>query len=135
MSDGVAALQQQFTGNAALLALVPEERIGAGVFPQGTALPYVSLSLVSSVDRNLPSPGVKRRVQDRVQATVAASDYEQLREVMKAVKDAAADSAPAVDGISEVTIHSLGAGPDFMDEAATIYLGSRDFRVWYNEPA
>lgn len=134
MSDGVVALRQQMVANAALTALVPADRIGAGVFPQGTVLPYVSLSLVSSVDRNLPSPGVKRRVQDRVQATVAAATYEQLRDVMKAVKDAAADTAPEVDGLSQVTIHSLGAGPDFMDEAATVYLGSRDFRVWYNEP-
>lgn len=134
MSDGVAVIMQLLADDAALLALVPLTRIGAGVFPQGTALPYVSLSLISSVDRNLPSPGNQRRVQDRVQATVAAESYEQLRGVMKAVKDAAADKVPTVAGLGQVVVHSLGAGPDFMDEAASIHLGSRDFRVWYNEP-
>lgn len=133
MSDGVAAIIQLLHARAALTALVPIGRIGAGVFPLGTALPYVSLALVSSTDRNVISPGVNRRVQDRVQATVAASSYEHLRDVIAQVKAAAADLMPDVDGISNVVVHSLGAGPDFMDEAATIYLGSRDFRVWYNE--
>ncbi|ABD25102.1 hypothetical protein Saro_0655 [Novosphingobium aromaticivorans DSM 12444] len=133
MSDGVATMVQLLHESAAVTGLVPAGSIGAGVLPLGTPLPYLSLSLVSSSDMNMPAPGAKRRVLDRVQVTIAAATYDELREISKAVKSAGADQVPDVDGISQVTVHSLGAGPDFMDETASIYLGSRDFRVWYNE--
>lgn len=131
--NGVAAIRQLLAGNAALTAVVPATKIAAGTLPQGTTLPAISIMLVSSVDRNIPAPVTKRRVTDRVQVTVMAATYPVQRQVLALVKRAAADTMPTVSGISEVVVHTDSAGPDFMDEKATIYLGSQDFRVSYNE--
>ena len=131
--EGVAALRQILVANAALTALVPETRIQAGDMPEGTILPAISLARVSSVDRNLPNPGTNRHVRDRVQVNVMASTYPQHRVVLAAVRAAAADQFPTVSGLLRVTIHTDGAGPDFMNEAASIYLGSQDFIVTYSE--
>lgn len=131
--DGVAVIRQLLANNAALTALVPSARIAAGVLPQGTALPAISITLVSAVDRNIPAPGATRSVTARVQVTVIASTYPSQRQILAAVKKAAADTMPAVTGITAVVVHSDATGPDFMDEKATLYMGSQDFRISYNE--
>lgn len=133
MSDGVVIIRALAVADAALVALVPSARIAGGVMPQGTGLPYVSLQSVSSVDRNILKAGVKRRVTERVQATVVAATYPAMKAVLQAVKVACADKFPTVAGATEIVVHSDGAGPDFMDDAASLYIGSRDFRVSYNE--
>lgn len=132
--DGVAAIVTVLTADAALTALVPSARIQAGVLPQGTMLPAISVTSVSKNDRNIPAPGANRHVTERVQVTVLAANYDSQKQVLRAVRKAAADKIDAsVSGISGVTIHTESAGPDFMDEAATIYLGSQDFRVAFSE--
>lgn len=131
--NGIVAIRQLLAANGALTALVPSARIAAGVLPQGTTLPALSVTQVSSLDRNIPSPGAKRRVTDRVQVTVLASSYPEQRQILGAVKKAASDKMPTVTGITDVVVHTDSAGPDFMDEKATIYMGSQDFRVTYNE--
>lgn len=131
--EGVAALRQVLVANGALTALVPATRIQAGDMPEGTVLPAISLTRVSSTDRNLPNPGANRHVRDRVQVNVMASTYPQQREVLAAVRAAAADQFPTVSGLLRVTIHTDGAGPDFRNEQASIFLGSQDFIVTYSE--
>jgi len=131
--NGVVVLRQLLAGHAGLTALVPATSIGAGYLPQGTALPAVSITSVSSTDRNLPSQGATRHVSERVQVTVLAADYPSQKAVMAQVKKAAASKFPAVSGISAVTVHTDGQGPDFMDDAASIYMGTQDFRVTYTE--
>ena len=131
--DGVAAIRQLLVADASLTALVPATRIQAGDMPQGTTLPAISITRVSSVDRNLPNPGTYRHVRDRVQVNVLAATYPQQRAVLSAIRAAAADQFPTVSGLTRVTVHTDGAGPDFMNEAASIYLGSQDFIVTYSE--
>lgn len=131
--SGVAAIRQLLAADAGLTALVPATRIAAGVMPQGTALPAVSIMSVSSVDRNIPNPGTKRQVVERVQVTALSATYPALQTILAAVRAAAADKLPTVSGLSDVVVHTDGAGPDFMDEAAAIYLSTQDFRVSYNE--
>ncbi len=131
--NGVATIRQLLTQDGELLALVPATRIMAGVLPLGTALPAIGISQVSSIDRNIVAPGAGRHVVDRVQVTVLAADYPELRAVLAAAKAAAADMQPTVAGITAVTVHSDGAGPDFMDEGTSLHAGTQDFRVEYNE--
>lgn len=133
MSDGVAIIRALAIADPDLTDLVPAARIAGGLLPQGTALPYVSLQTISTVDRNILSPGVKRRVIERVQATVVAATYVAMKDVLKAVKAACADKMPTIAGASEIVVHSDGSGPEFMDEGASLYIGTRDFRVSYNE--
>ena len=66
--------------------------------------------------------------------TVLAASYPDQKQAQAAVKKAAADKLyPNVPGISGVTIHTESAGPDMMNDEASIYIGSLDLRVIYNE--
>lgn len=133
MADGVAAVRSVLVADAPLIALVPAARIQAGVLPQTIALPALSITSISKVDRNIPNPGTYRFVTERVQVTVLAANYPSQKQIMAAVRKAAADKFPTVSGIIRVTIHTDSAGPDFMNEDASIYQGSQDFRVTYSE--
>ena len=131
--NGVIAVRILLAGDAGLTALVPVARIAAGMLPQGTDLPAISLMSVSSVDRNVPAPGAKRRVTERVQVTVLARTYPEVKAIIAAVRQAAADRMPAIDGLTDVTVHTDSAGPDFLDEETGIHMQTQDFRVSFNE--
>ena len=131
--NGVIAVRSLLVGETGLTVLVPPERIAAGTLPQGTALPAIALTCVGSTDRNIISPGPKRRVTERVQVTVLARAYPEAKTILAAVRAAAADQMPAIDGLTEVTVHTDSAGPDFLDEETGIHMQTQDFRVSFNE--
>ncbi|MDQ4421643.1 DUF3168 domain-containing protein [Sphingobium sp. DEHP117] len=131
--NGVIAVRSLLVVDTGLTALVPEVRIAAGSLPQGTVFPAISLMSVSSVDRNIPAPGPKRRVTERVQVTVLARTYPETKAILAAIRKAAADKMPQIDGLSDVTVHTDSAGPDFLDEETGIHMQTQDFRVSFNE--
>jgi hypothetical protein len=131
--NGVIAVRSLLVADIGVASLVPVARIAAGMLPQGTDLPAISLMSVSSVDRNVPAPGAKRRVTERVQVTVLARTYPEVKAILAAVRNAAADQMPAIDGLTEVTVHTDSAGPDFLDEETGIHMQTQDFRVSFNE--
>ncbi|MGE8142865.1 tail completion protein gp17 [Novosphingobium sp. NPDC080210] len=131
--NGVIVVRSLLVADTGLTALVTEARIAAGSLPQGTELPAISLISVSSVDRNIPAPGSKRRVTERVQVTVLARTYPETKSILAAIRRAAADQMPAIDGLTDVTVHTDSAGPDFLDEETGIHMQSQDFRVAFNE--
>lgn len=134
MSSGIDAVRTALIADATLIALVPAVRIGAGDLPQGVALPALSLTSISKVDRNIPNPGTYRYVTERIQVMIHAANYPSQKAVTSAVRGAAADKINlSVSGLLNVTIHTDGAGPDIMNEEASIYLGTQDFRVTYSE--
>jgi hypothetical protein len=131
--NGVIAVRSLLVAGTGLTALVPESRIAAGMLPQGTVLPAISLMSVSSVDRNISAPGPKRWVTERVQVTVLARTYPETKAILAAIRTAAADQMPQIDGLSDVTVHTDSAGPDFLDEETGIHMQTQDFRVSFNE--
>lgn len=132
--DGVAAVRSVLLADAAMMGLVPAASLVAGMLPLGFALNAVSIQSVSKVDRNIPAPGAARHVRERVQVTVHARNYPQQKELLRAVRHAAADRInPVVVGISAVTIHTDSAGADFVSEDAAIWMGTQDFLVTYTE--
>lgn len=131
--NGVIAVRTLLAGETKVTALVPEARIAAGMLPQGTDLPAISLMSVSSVDRNIAAPGPKRRVTERVQVTVLAASYPQVKAILAAVRKATADQMPTIDGLFDVTVHTDTAGPDFLDEETGIHMQSQDLRVSFSE--
>jgi hypothetical protein len=131
--NGVIVVRSLLVADTGLTSLVPEARIAAGSLPQGTLLPAISLMSVSSVDRNIPAPGSKRRVTERVQITVLARTYPETKAIVAAIRAAAADKMPVVEGLTDVTVHTDSAGPDFLDEETGIHMQSQDFRVAFNE--
>ena len=92
--NGVIVVRTLLVGDTGVTALVSEARIAAGMLPQGTDLPAISLMSVSSVDRNIPAPGTKRRVTERVQVTVLARTYPETKAILAAIRTAAADQMP-----------------------------------------
>ena len=131
--NGVIAVRSLLVADTGVTALVPNARIAAGMLPQGTDLPAISLMSVSSVDRNISAPGPKRRVTERVQVTVLARTYPEVKAIIAAVRNAAADRMPAINGLADVTVHTDSAGPDFLDEETGIHMQTQDFRVSFNE--
>lgn len=131
--NGVIAVRSLLVADTGVTALVPVARIAAGMLPQGFDLPAISLMSVSTVDRNIPAPGPKRRVTERVQVTVLARTYPETKAILAAVRGAAADQMLAIDGLTDVTVHTASAGPDFLDEETGIHMQAQDFRVSFNE--
>jgi len=131
--NGVIAVRTLLVTDTGMTGLVPPARIAAGMLPQGTELPAISLLSVSSVDRNIPAPGSKRRVTERVQVTVLARTYPEAKTLIAAIRAAAADQMPTVDGLFDVTVHTDSAGPDFLDEETGIHMQTQDLRVSFNE--
>ncbi len=131
--NGVIAVRSLLVADTGVTALVPVARIAAGMLPQGTDLPAISLMSVSSVDRNIPSPGTTRRVTERVQVTVLARTYPEAKLMIAAVRAAVADTMPTIAGLTDVTVHTDFAGPDFLDEETCIHMQSQDLRVSFNE--
>ena len=131
--NGVIAVRTLLVTDTGMTAIVPPARIAAGMLPQGTDLPAISLLSVSSVDRNIPAPGPKRRVTERVQVTVLARTYPEAKTLIAAIRAAAADQMPTIDGLFDVTVHTDSAGPDFLDEETGIHMQTQDLRVSFNE--
>jgi len=131
--NGVIAVRSLLVADIGLTALVPLSRIAAGMLARDTDLPAISLMSVSSVDRNVPAPGAKRRVTERVQVTVLARTYPEVKAIIAAARQAAADRMPTIDGLFDVTVHTDSAGPDFLDEETGIHMQTQDFRVSFNE--
>ena len=131
--NGVIAVRSLLVADTGVTSLVPVARIAAGMLAQGTDLPAISLMSVSSVDRNVPAPGAKRRVTERVQVTVLARTYPEVKAIIAVVRQAVADQMPTIDGLFDVTVHTDSAGPDFLDEETGIHMQTQDFRVSFNE--
>ena len=131
--NGVIAVRTLLVTDTGMTALVPPAHIAAGMLPQGTELPAISLLSVSSVDRNIPAPGSKRRVTERVQVTVLARTYPETKTLIAAIRKAAADQMPTIDELFDVTVHTDSAGPDFLDEETGIHMQTQDLRVSFNE--
>lgn len=131
--DGVGAVRAALVADGTLTGLVPAARIQAGTLPQGVTLPALSIESISLVDRNIPNPGANRFVTERVQVTVHARNYVSQQQILRAVRKAAADKYPSVSGIINVTIHTDGMGPSFVNEEASIHYRSQDFKLTYSE--
>lgn len=131
--DGVVAVKQVLHADGPLTALVPVSRIVGDALPQGVTLPAIAIESISKQDRNLMHPGTYRFVSERVQVTVLARNVPSKKAIMRAVRDAAADQFPNVTGLLNVTIHTDGAGPDLVNEDASIRIATQDFRVTYSE--
>lgn len=131
--DGVAIIHELLVHDVVVKGLVPEDRIVGGVLPQETGLDAISITRISAVDRNILAPGAERHVTERVQVTVLAADYPRLKTALRAVKAACADFIGSAADLESVTVHTDAAGPDFMDEQASIHMGSQDFIVGFTE--
>jgi hypothetical protein len=114
-------------------ALVPANRIVAGIPAQGMTLPLIALTEISRVDRNLVKGLSTSRSTSRVQVTVMTASYPAQKALLGAVRHAARSKVGTLSGLLSVAVHLDGTGPDFMDSETKIYQQGQDFMVSFNE--
>lgn len=133
--SGVVITRRLLTDSAALVILVPATRIIAGVIPQGTALPCIAVTEVSSTDRHTLKGVAFIKVTERDQVTVMAANYPAVKDIMRLVRKACRNVVGTVGAYPGVTCHLQGKGPDFIDPDAGFYMQSQDTLVTFNEAA
>lgn len=131
MSD-VKAVRYLLANNATLIAQVPAARIMAGPLPQGTAVPAISVTHVSTVRRHAVAATAKEVCTSRVQVTVLADTYPMQKSILTLVRAALPRSRGTVNGVNVEAILIDSEGPDFTDDAG-LFIGSHDFTVTFTE--
>lgn len=104
----------------------------AGPLPQGTTLPAISVTHVSTTRREAVSPTASRFCVSRVQVTVLAKAYPEQKSILALVRAALPRSRGTVNGVKVDSILIDSEGPDFTDDAG-LFIGSHDFIVSYND--
>jgi len=133
MPDALSAVRYLLANNAGVTAEVAAARIMAGVIPQGTALPAIGISHVSTVRREVVKGGESKFNTTRVQITVHAATYPKQRSVLRLVRAALPRSRGTVNGTAVDAIVTDLEGPDFRDDEAGIFMGTQDYIVTWTE--
>jgi hypothetical protein len=118
--------------SANLIAVVPAARIQAGVLPEGTALPLISVSQISSTPYNQITRTSGMRT-DRVQITVEAASYVQVRQILALVRAALPYTHATVNSIACDSIVPDTEGPDGFDSNLMSYFQSQDYMITWSE--
>lgn len=135
--SGVAILRALLLANTNVTAVTP--RVVAGILPQGTVLPAIGVSEVSSneertVARNLPVKMIRERVQVTVLTQgLPAVAYFQMKKLLKAAALGPGVHTGVVLGFRVCSILPEGVGPEIPPADDGIYEQSRDFMVTFLE--
>lgn len=130
--SGVAIARYKLANAAGLTTLVPATRIQAGVLPQGTALPLISVAQVSSTPVNQVSSTSGLKV-DRVQITVEGVSYVQVRQILAQVRAALPYTRGTVNSIACDSIVPDTEGPDGFDNNLMSHFQSQDYIITWSE--
>ena len=131
--SGVEILGEIFAAAGTLVAVVPADQMFGGVIPQGAQLPALELKTISIVQLKTLGKGARRRVMERVQATVFARDYAEQKQIIRLVRNAADGQIGDFAGATDVDVQLDSTGPDFVSEAPVMWMASQDFMVSYNQ--
>lgn len=129
--SGVAIVRYLLANSTNLTAVVPATRIQAGVLAQATALPAISVTLVSGVTGLQVSKTSGLRT-DRVQITADATTYPQVRQILALCRAALPYTRGAVNSIACDSILPDIEGPDGFDDLLKTYFQSQDFMVTWS---
>ena len=133
--SGLIITRNLLLARPALLALVPAVRVISGVVPQGTQLPIISLTDISSTDRDTLTRAAVIKVTDRVQVTVMGATYPQVKAVIAEVRKACRNMTGTVGNFAGVTYRLDGKGPDFNEPNAGFCMQTQDTLITFNEAA
>lgn len=129
--SGVAIIRYKLANNAGLTAVVPATRIQAGVLPQATTLPAISVTLVSGMTGLQVSKTSGLRT-DRVQITVDAASYPQVRQILALCRAALPYTRGTVNSIACDSVLPDIEGPDGFDDLLKTYFQSQDYIVTWS---
>jgi len=134
--SGVAIVRYLLANNSNLLAQVPAVRIRAGSLPLNTVLPAISVTQVSGVQQNnLAMDSASYLVEDRVQVTVLAKTYPEIKTILDLVRKACPLSHGTVNGFTCEGVLPDIEGPDLEDHVQGVHSQSQDFMVSYQRSA
>lgn len=133
--SGVVIAGALLRGSPALIVVVQPTLIKAWLLPPGSPTPSIVVKRVSGTRMQLLAKQTYRRVIERVQVTVRADNGDLRETILRLGSDACSDQGGTIAGFSDVSVLLAGDGPDFMDATETIFMGSFDLRVSFNEPA
>lgn len=117
-------------------SLVPATSVRVGKDKKDAPLNNLLVKRISWLRSPILARQTRRHVRERMQVTVKAKTHEDRVTILKAVVDAVDLTRPDNMGtITNIAIVSAGGGPDFEDDEATVFMGSHDFYVDYDEQA
>lgn len=127
----IYALLQASTG---LLAVVPSNRIFAGVIPLNTVLPAISYSHISTVENTtIDANSQYGLVTSRIQVLVATKEYPTVKDVMRLIRLACNYKRGTFNGVIVNSVLRDIVSPDMADDEVGIYYQSIDFKVTFQE--
>jgi hypothetical protein len=126
------AIYNLLSTNAPLIAVVPVIRIYPGLIPLNATLPAIAYNHISTVqDTSIGLTTLKTR--SRVQVTVAAKTYPEIKSIVKLVKTACNNKQGTFNNVKTDSVVLENIGADYRDDSAGIYYGTIDFRVNYDD--
>lgn len=128
---GALIIGELLRADAALAALVPEERIKAGRLPDDVALPAVLVRIISENERQKLKRTGWERVIALVSVSVCAESYRQKDTIIGLVRSCCAGRTGDVGGGKSVSILTAGKGPDLIGPGNS-FEQSQDFRVSFD---
>lgn len=132
--SAVAIVLALLRAKAQVTAIVPALRIYAGHAPQGVLLPAVSITEVSGNEEDTIARERATTLQrSRVQVTVLAAGYEQMKQLLLACKLGPGNHTGMVGNYQVNSVRPAGVGPELPVDDAKIYEQSRDFMVTFLE--
>lgn len=131
--SAILAVSHLLENDAGLVAVVPAARQFAGLIPQGTAVPALAITSVSTVRRQ--EAIADNFCTERVQVTVHAATYPQQKQVLALVRAALPRRPGTVNTVQVDSILKDTTGPDFRNDQVDppIFMGEQDFMVRYSE--
>lgn len=132
MSD-VKAVTYLLIHNAPLTGEVPIARIMPGVIPQGTPLPAVGITHISTLRRHAIAGTAKEFCTSRVQVTVKAGTYVKQKAIAKLIRAALPRTRGTVNNVDVDSIMHQLDGPDWVDDDASIFMQTLDYIVRFAE--
>jgi hypothetical protein len=119
------------TNDSGLDGVVPNTRIYAGLIPLSSVLPAIAYNLVSTVEETAIGLTASKN-RSRVQVTVAAKTYPQVKSIVELVKTACNHQQGTFNGVSTDSVILDNVGADFRDDEAAIFYSTIDFRIAHN---
>ena len=133
--SGVMIAGELLRGSTPLTDVVPAAQIKAWQLPQTMTGKSIVVKRVNRKKHQFLDAQQVWLVTERIQATVRATSGEDRETIIRLAERACADRIGTIAGFDNVAVLSAGAGPDFMDEAGLLFMGSFDLQISFNEPA
>jgi hypothetical protein len=132
--SSTAIMRALLVSRGEITALVPAARIIAGIVQQGTVLPAIGISEISNTEDITTARRLsKTMIRSRVQVTVYASSYRQMKDILLACKLGAGVHSGTVGQWRVNSVLQWGVGPEIPPSDDKIYEQSRDFMVTFME--